>query len=185
MKTRFFYVLCLLSVLIFNSFKTEQWIEYSNNDFAFKILFPKEPSLNTIALDFEGKPVKLNILSVDCQKDVSSKNFVYMMHFLHYPDGFFDGFNEAKYDDYFQSSIQGMLNNTPANDVKLISQKKITIPQCRAREIEFIYNNEEAISTARFILRENEIFTLLVTSKSRYKSNDELHKFLDSFKLLK
>jgi len=63
-------------------------------------------------------------------------------------------------------------------------KKEISVPNCRAREIEYIYNNEEAITTARFILRGNDIFTLLVTTKSSYKSNDDLHKFLNSFKLL-
>ena len=185
MKKEWFRNLLLLTALLLYSFSTIEWKEYSNSDFGFKILFPKQsPTLNTVTLDYEGKPLQLSILSVDCQKDVSSKNFVYMMHFLHYPDGFFEGFNETKYEDYFQSSIQGMLNNTHADDVRLISQKEISVPNCRAREIEFIYNNEEAIVTARFILRGNDIFTLLVTTKSRYKSNDDLHKFLNSFKLL-
>jgi hypothetical protein len=59
MKKELFRNLLLLTALLLYSFSTTEWKEYFNNDFGFKILFPKQsPTLNTVMLDYEGKHAK-------------------------------------------------------------------------------------------------------------------------------
>ena len=68
MKKEWFRNLLLLTALLLFSCSKIEWKEYSNSDFGFKILFPKQsPALNKVTLDYEGEPLQLSILSVDCQ----------------------------------------------------------------------------------------------------------------------
>lgn len=185
MKYNYFYLTFLISVLIHScTHEPVKWVEYKSDIFGFKIEFPRTPFENAQTADTERGSIKLNIIGLDCQKDKYSNNFVYFVNCSEFPESFFKDFTKESYDDFFKNSINGMVSGSTQKDASLQESKVIDFHGYEGREAKIIYPKGMAITTARFILKENKLYTLMITTDLKKESNPDIQKFFESFKLL-
>lgn len=161
-----------------------KWIEYKSTDLGFKIEFPVTPFNKSQSLDTAGGLMKLNIIGADCQNDRNSNNLAYLLNCSTYPKSFFDGFSKENYETFFYNTIQGMVKNQITNDGHLSESQVIDFHGCQGREVKIVFNNGQDINTARFILKDNKIYILLITSHLRKVPNPDIQKFFNSFRFI-
>lgn len=178
-----------ISIFLFTSIDSysqemDNWKEFKSDNFGFKVEFPKTPNESSHKVNSENGFIQMNILSVDCQKDRNSKNFVYLMNYSKYPDSFFIGYSKEDYDSFFDSLIQGMINGNTMGDARLQERKTLNLSGSQGREIKIIFNKGVAVTSARFILKGNNIFVMYVTTDVNKVPNADIHRFFNSFKFL-
>ena len=183
MKSKLFSCFFLLLAMAPSCVQQEnKWFEYKSKDAGFMLDFPFEPKSISQNVNAENMTMTLEILSVDCQKQQNSKNYTYMATYYKYPEKFFDNYTDAIYSQFFENTINGMVNSSV--DGKLIDKQIITFNNFPGRQIRMKVNNGAAIITARFILANKTMYILHVTTDASKDKNSDVDKFLNSFKLI-
>ncbi len=185
MKCNYLSIILMLSVLSYSySMEPPKWLEFKYENFGFKIEFPKTPIEQTQSIDVPDGIMKLNMFMADCQKDPYSNNKIYVINYSEFPKSFFNGYSKEDYNTFFFNTIQGMVNNQITKDGVLVDSQIIDFQGCQGREVKIAFNRGLAVSTARFILKGNKMFTLVVGSEIKKIPNPDIQKFFDSFKFL-
>lgn len=175
----FFLTITFISCIQGNS----KWFEYKSKSAGFILEFPFAPKSINQTLNAENMIMKLEILSADCQKLPNSNNYTYMATYYKYPEKFFDNYTDVIYNQFFENTINGMVNSSI--DGKLIDKQIITFDNFPGRQIRMKVNNGAAIITAKFILANKTMYILHVTTDITKDRNPDVDKFLNSFKLVK
>lgn len=175
----------LFSCIIFScSNAQKQWVEYKSEKSGFKVEFPKTPFENNKTLDTEWGSVKITMLGLDCMNDKTNSNFMYLLSYSEYPDGFFDGWTNETYEEYFKITIQGVVNKMATKDGKLLESKLIDFHGYQGREVKISHMNGSAINKCRIFIKGNKMFNLLVSTNAAKDNNPDIQKYFDSFELL-
>lgn len=174
----------MMFLLLFNSCnyssKQTEWTVYNSDKGDFKIEFPGEVTLYNQTVG----PFLLNVIACDCQEKINSSNYVYMLNYTEYPEAFFKDFTKENFRDFFDGLINGYVNANPNTTNRLMDSKVVDYNGYEGREARFAENDDKAISTVKWILKENVIYILIVTTDVKKETNPDIKKYFDSFKFL-
>jgi hypothetical protein len=178
-------IFMLISILFHScsySSKEAEWTVYNSDEGGFQVEFPGE----LIHQNQTVGPLQLNIVACDCQKKINSSNFVYMVNHTVYPESFFKDFTEENFQDFFYGLINNYVNNQSNMTNTLMDSKVIDFNGYEGREARVAANNDKAISisTVKWILKENMLYVLIVTTDAKKEPNPDIKRFFDSFKFL-
>ncbi len=162
MKTLYF--------LYFSLLITSTWNVYKDVQGKFEILTPVTPTFKTFKVNSEYGMIESKALTMFSE---SSKN-QYLFAYADYP------LNESdNIEDFFNSRITGSVDNVHG---KLLNEEIIKYKNYPGRKIRVIWKNGQLVNYVIFYLINKRLYYLQVTTPISNDFNDDIYKFLNSFK---
>ncbi|WP_339812315.1 hypothetical protein [uncultured Imperialibacter sp.] len=172
--------IALLTVL--SSFASGKWFLFEDKEFGFKIEFPEEPTATPQMIDSEIGQLKMNIVMYDASEKGNDDNLLYMTNVTEYPDSLINSDRTDILDKFFRGAIDGAVNNVKG---KLLTEEVKNLADYPGREITVDYGQGMAIIRMRLFLINNRAYMLQTITETGKSNNESIHRFMDSFELLK
>ena len=147
----------------------------------FTIEFPEKPTPATEQLELEIGNVPMDMLRYKASSD-AEEWIEYNLTTIEYPDTIIHSDNMDIREDFFSSTIEGMVEGTAG---KLLSEKEIAINDFPGREITLSLHDGLFIVRSRIYLVNNRMYSVQVVATAGSAANSDVTKFLSSFKLKK
>ena len=159
-----------LSLILFSLLITSTWTAYKDVDGKFEILTPFTPTAKTYKVNSEYGMIESKALIMFSE---SNKN-QYMFAYADYPIQ-----QSENLDDFFKSRITGSVDNVHGT---LLNEEIIKYKNYPGRKIRVIWKNGEQVNNIILYLINKRLYYLQVTTAKRNDFNDDIYKFLNSFK---
>ena len=178
MKRKILFIFLILGIAGFVNGQTDEWIDYSSDNGKFSVLFPNQPTPSTS--ESEGQPKDARTGKTLAKKvrftynDVTSKTeqTFYLVGWVDYEAGFnFD--TKAELDANRDNFINGA-------GATLVSEKPIKLGTNPGLEFVAKSNSNADIKGRIYIIGRRPYILVAMTVG---KNQDDIEKFLDSFKL--
>lgn len=148
------------------------WVNYSSVEGKFSVSFPNEPKLSVVELNMAMGVRENNWFTVNQE----GKQFA--ISYTDYQK--LPKMNQKKLKENYDNLRDGITKQT---NVKIITDKDIWLDEYFGRELVIEIGNE--IVTNRIFLVNQRLYQAIVTMKDKNKNEEEIRKFLDSFKIKK
>ncbi|MEY3501487.1 MAG: hypothetical protein RL308_3160 [Bacteroidota bacterium] len=156
----------------FTQLQNSTWTTYKDLQGKFEILTPISPTAKSFNVNSEYGMIESKALTMFSE---SNKN-QYLFGYADYPLQESDSIN-----DFFNSRITGSVDNVHG---KLLNQEIIKYKNYPGRKIRVIWKNGELVNNVIFYLINNRLYYLQVTSTISNDFNNDIYKFLNSFKYI-
>jgi hypothetical protein len=158
--------------MLFTLFSVSTWTSYKDLKGKFEILTPMTPTIKTYNVDNEFGIIESKALIMFNE---SNKN-QYLLGYADYPIQ-----QSESIDDFFKSRIKGSVDNIHG---KLLNDEIIKYKTYPGRKIRVLWKNGELVNTAMFYLINRRLYYLQVTTSISNDFNNDIYKFLNSFKYI-
>ena len=176
------HIKLLFILLILTGFQSsDDWYTLTVTKGSYQVKFPSKPTPSTKKVDSDVGKLTLNLHILDLSKSNTSNNLIYMTNYSEYPSEEISSEKTELLDKFFNGATNGAVKNVKG---ELISTKKITYNGYPGRVIRIDFGNGLAVITMKMILVKNKTYMLQTITKTNQEPNDDLLKFMNSFKLL-
>ena len=172
----------LFSILVFISFSfglADNWVLIKKSD--YQILFPLEPKEESETMVSAIGNLNMTYLTLSTTESETEKNLVYMIMQTDYPDSLVHSDFKDQLKSLFDNAVEGGVSNVKG---KLIHQKDIEINGYPGREFSIDYNDGEAVMFIKTYLVKNRMYMLQTITNTGKYPNEDITKFMQSFKLM-
>jgi len=179
-----------LSLLLFfvaiSCTKTLNWELYPNTKYGYEVLLPKKPIENTRAGKSEFGELEIYMASCPAAHEGElGDNALYMVSQILYPKDSVDFDNADVLDSFFENIINGTVRKINGT---LESKEVANLDGFAGREVKISFKSEgikgENLIRLRLHLVENALYLLQTITPAEKDDNDDIEKFMASFKLL-
>lgn len=172
------HILVLLVATISHFAVAQNWIEYSNQEFDFEVLFPQEPTYSKESIKTEMGELVTHMFMQNSAESTISLNPFYSVVITVYPD---DAIKNGPA-DFVKSTLDGTVS-AMANSVrgKIIYDNIIGIKGFPGRHVKIALDG--AFIYMQIYLIENRLYMTQIMALLEHEDNNEISKFQDSFKL--
>ena len=161
-----------LILLLFTATFAVTWTTYKDVDGRFEILTPMTPTAKTFKVNSEYGMIETKALSMFSESDQNQYLFAYSDYPLE---------KSENITDFFQNRIVGSVDNLHG---QLLNEEIIEYKGYPGRKIRILWKNGELVNNVKFYLIKNRLYYLQVTTSKRNDFNNDIYKFLNSFKYI-
>ena len=161
-----------LSLILFTLLLSSTWTTYKDVQGKFEILTPMTPTVKTFNVNSEYGMIESKALTMFSE---SNKN-QYLFGYADYPMQ-----ESESIDDFFNSRITGSVDNVHG---KLLNEEIIKYKNYPGRKIRVTWKNGELVNNVIFYLINKRLYYLQVTTSISNDFNNDIYKFLNSFKYI-
>ncbi len=150
------------------------WISYLSDDGNFSISFPEEPIVKSE--EVQTTLGSLDVLTVYCEGGEEDRNNLYLVNTMEYPEEYALRDSTATKDEMLRGSIEEIR-------VQLGGRIDYSSEGQKGYKYRISYNKDSAICKGQIFFSGNEYYSLQVFTSSTNSLNDDMERFLKSFRL--
>jgi hypothetical protein len=152
--------------------------KYETDDYVINFPSPYVQSSQTLASSLG--PLIMKIISYEPSPNLNDSNYVYMILESSYPDSTIHSDKTEMLDDFFNASINGVVQNVKGRLIKVTKGLTGKFPN---RTVEVDYQNGLAIIRITMILRESKLMMIQTITNTKNYPNADIILFVNSFRL--
>lgn len=174
-------IIGFLSVIIcFFSFTQTDWKRFTSYEGKFSVLSPAElqEKVNNIETEV-GTMAYHSFFYQPIEKE--PENFIYMISYVDYPEAAFHPDSTEVINDFFETTIAGAVESLNG---ELRYSNEVSLNDNPGRIWRIDYINGEAVMKTKAFLAGNRYYSIQVASHKDKSLNNDMDKFLDSFKII-
>lgn len=174
-----FKICCFLLLISCLTYSQEKWETFvgPNKSFEVMVPYPMKSGEKKILTDVGEMHPKTWI----CEGKQEDDNYLYLVGFVDYPDGTFHKDSTQLIDELFRISMETHVNDLGGN---LVYQAESPLGFYSGLIYRVSYNENKLVAKCRMILVEDRFYTLQVYTISEKSLNDNITRFLNSFKAM-
>lgn len=181
-KILFLSMLLIVCTGFANILLAQDWYKYTSDDKSFSIDFPVKPEVNTRHVRYNDANTTVIIITNKVQDTTKDKNFIYSVSVSEYPDSTVNTTDCERNDSLICKNINMMVH---ARNGKLTYSNKCMRDSACGREYGFYAEAMKISINSLCFLKSNKMYTISVISYLWNKDNNDIRKYLNSFKFLK
>lgn len=163
------------------SFAPVEWVPVESKAGAFKIMFPRQPTLGDQDIETEIGAIKMYTFMYEVDK-FKDENAMYGVIYADYPDTMVHSdFKDEILDVFFDGAVKGSMKNVHG---EMLQEKVVKYKDYPGRKVKIAFLEGKGIMYMQFYLVKNRMYIMQVACETAKDNNPAIDKFFNSFALL-